>query len=209
MGDNIPKKKLLMVTVVLIIVGIIFIVASLFGATNENEGSASGINPYTNEVYLTEKEVQQKIENSDIYANLDIVVNNLYDFVKVYKGDLETKDYTDYIRDLNENFANLYLEVKNASNMEKYFEDNKDTITEKYGIVEYDEFEKLVEYIQVYKTSGLTYKDVTLVKDSVTVEKEYTSTKVNITYSNDVQKVINIDVINDSTLEKPEFVINF
>ena len=209
MGDNIPKKKLLMVTVVLIIVGIIFIVASLFGATNENEGSASGINPYTNEVYLTEKEVQQKIENTDIYANLDIVVNNLYDFVKVYKGDLETKDYTDYIRDLNENFAILYSSINKASSVEKYFKDNQDEITEKYGIAKYDEFEKLVEYIQVYKTSGLIYKDVTLVKDSVTVGKEYTSTQINITYSNDVQKVINIDVINDSTLEKPEFVINF
>lgn len=209
MGDNIPKKKLLMATVVLIVVGIIFIVASLIGATDEGESNTSGINPYTDEVYLTEKEVQQKIENTDIYANLDIVVNNLYDFVKVYKGDLETKDYTDYIRDLNENFADLYSEVKNASNVEKYFEDNKDIITEKYGIKEYDEFEKLVEYIKVYETSGISYKDVTLVKDSVTAEKEYTSTKVNITYSNDVQKVLNIDVINDTTLKKPEFVISF
>lgn len=209
MGDNIPKKKLLIVTVVLSVIGIIFIVASLVGATNEEDNTSSNVNPYTNELYLSEKEVQEKIESTDIYANLDIVVNNLYDFVKVYKGDLKTKDYTDYIRDLNENFSILYSNVNKATSIEKYFKDNKDEIAKKYGIENNDEFEKLVEYIQVYKTPGITYKNVTLEKDSVSVGKEYTSTKLNITYSNDIQKVLNIDVINDISLEKPKFVISF
>lgn len=209
MGDNIPKKKLLIVTVVLSVIGIIFIVASLVGATNEEDNTSSNVNPYTNELYLSEKEVQEKIESTDIYANLDIVVNNLYDFVKVYKGDLKTKDYTDYIRDLNENFSILYSNVNKATSIEKYFKDNKDEIAKKYGIENNDEFEKLVEYIQVYKTPGITYKNVTLEKDSVNVGKEYTSTKLNITYSNDIQKVLNIDVINDMLLEKPKFVISF
>lgn len=209
MGDNIPKKKLLIVTVVLSVIGIIFIVASLVGATNEEDNTSSNVNPYTNELYLSEKEVQEKIESTDIYANLDIVVNNLYDFVKVYKGDLKTKDYTDYIRDLNENFSILYSNVNKATSIEKYFKDNKDEIAKKYGIENNDEFEKLVEYIQVYKTPGITYKNVTLEKDSVNVGKEYTSTKLNITYSNDIQKVLNIDVINDISLEKPKFVISF
>lgn len=208
MGDSISKKNILIATVVLVVVGVIFIVVSLIGTTDE-EKKSSGVNPYTDEAYLSEKEVQKKIENTDIYANLDIVVNNLYDFVKVYKGDLQTKDYTDYIRDLNKNFATLYSEVKAASNVEKYFKDNQKGIAKNYGIEKYSDFQKLVEYIQIYETSGISYKDVTLVKDSVTEGIEYTSTKVNITYSNDIQKTINIDVINDSTSEEPEFVISF
>jgi hypothetical protein len=208
MGDNIPKKNLLIATVVLIVIGIIFIVASLIGAAMKGN-SSSDVNPYTNEAYISAKEAQEKIENTDIYENLDIVVNNLYDFVKVYRGDLETKDYTNYIKNLNKNFANLYADISASGDAEKYFKENKSEITQKYGIETYIDFEELVDYIEIYKTSGISYKDVTIQKDSVEVETNYTTTKVDITYSNDVQKTITIDVINDSTSGKPEFVISF
>jgi hypothetical protein len=208
MGDHIPKKNLLIATGVLILVGIIFIVVSLIGTAMKDDNS-SDVNPYTNEAYISSKEAQEKIENTDIYENLDIVVNNLYDFVKVYRGDLETKDYTNYIKNLNKNFANLYSDINASGNAEKYFKDNKSEITQKYGIETYTDFEDLVDYIEIYKTSGISYKDVTIEKDSVEVETNYTTTKVDITYSNDVQKTINIDVINDSTSGKPEFVISF
>lgn len=209
MGDKISKKNLLIVVGVLIIIAIIFILVSLFSDTKTIEKDTDNINPFTNEAYLSEKEVQKKIEDMNIYENLDIVVNNLYDFVKVYKGDLATKDYTDYIRDLNKNFSSLYEDVAKSNTVEQYFNANKDEITKKYGITDADNFKKLAEYISIYSTQGLSYKDVTLVKDSVVAEKDYTTTKVNITYSNDVTKTLNIAVVNDSKSGNPEFIVSF
>lgn len=208
MGENIPKKNLLIAVTVLIIFAFIFILVSLFSGT-KNESNVDNINPFTNEAYLSEKEVQEKVENMDIYANLDIVVNNLYDFVKVYKGNLKTKDYTDYIKKLNNDFAELYENVAKSNTVEQYFNSNKDTITKKYGITNVNDFKKLAEYISIYSTKGLSYKDVTLVKDSVVAETDYTTTKVNITYSNDITKTLNINVVNDSKSSNPKFVIEF
>lgn len=204
------KKNLLILVGILVIVAMIVIIFSIKDLSKEDKVEEKPT--------LTEEELKQvgkmimtkeELENINIYEGLDIVVENLYDFVKVYQGDLKTSDYTNYIRDLNTNFATLYSEVSKATDTKKYFDDNSKEISKKYGITEYNDFEDLVKYIEIYKTSGLTYKTVSLKKDTVKDLEDYVQTTVNITYSNDVTKTINISVLKDTATDSPEFVVSF
>ena len=210
MEKNSQKRNLLILVGILVVIAVFVIIFSIQDLKNSNENQGNS--------ELTEEELrkigkmvitEEELKNIDLYEDLDIVVENLYDFVKVYRGDLETSDYTNYIKNLNSNFATLYSDIKEANDSKKYFEDNNEELLKKYGISEYSDFQELLKYIEIYQTPGLTYKTVSLKKDTVKDQGDYVQTTVNITYSNNVTQTINISALKDTSKDLPKFILSF
>lgn len=189
---SINKKKVLII--ILIITIIIFIVLSLI--LNE----------------LKKKDTQKRIEMKRVdttyeeqTAKLDIVVENLYEMVKLSNRSIDTKEYTDRIKKMIEgDLKYTHIDTKDLSKteLEKQFEENKQDIFNQYGIEEFDTYKKLVEKLEIYE-EPITVEEVRIVKNSCYVEEQYIISKINIKYDNGKQLELTLKFANDDTLERP------
>lgn len=189
---SINKKKVLIV--ILIIAIIIFIVLSL--VLNE----------------LKKKDEQKRIELKRVdttyeeqTAKLDIVIENLYEMVKLSNRKIDTKEYTDKIKRMIEgDLKYTHIDTKDLSKTElkKQFEENKEDIFNQYGIEEFETYEKLVEKLEIYD-EPITVEEVSIVKNSCYVEEKYIISKINIKYDNQKELELTLKFANDDTLERP------
>ena len=189
---SINKKKVLII--ILIITIIILIVLSLI--LNE----------------LKKKDTQKRIEMKRVdttyeeqTAKLDIVVENLYEMVKLSNRKIDTKEYTDKIKRMIEgDLKYTHIDTKDLSKTElkKQFEENKEDIFNQYGIEEFETYEKLVEKLEIYD-EPITVEEVSIVKNSCYVEEKYIISKINIKYDNQKELELTLKFANDDTLERP------
>ena len=165
----------------------------------------NSINPMTNEKYLSEEEADKILEDTNIYEDTDIVVNNLYELVKNYDGKLPIKNYTSFLyKKLNGKLENLYKDTYNLkdSQLKNYYNTNIQHIKSEYGELTFEEFNKLIKIIEIYKDDNITYTNVEIVKDSCIKNEDYTDSKIEITYSNNEKISFICRLYNEKQSEK-------
>ena len=152
------------------------------------------------------EEYKEKMGFYDSMNNVDIFYFENYDFLKEnYKGEVDLYYLIDsfniliktYFEQVQDQTKGLDTEALN-----KYFEDNKNQIGIKLGIVEFNEFEEFINYIKDKKISFNNFQSSELVEDTVLDNERYVTFLLKI-YYDDTTLEINVRLSNKDNTKEP------
>ena len=94
----------------------------------------------------------------------------------------------------------------NVSQIEQYFNNNKDDIAMQTGLTTVDDFENFINKIQIYK-NNIEYTKVEIEENSFVYEEEYSHFKIKITYSDGSVLEFTVYMGNKDFMDTPLVII--
>ncbi len=136
-------------------------------------------------ITLDEYKLQQGYYNNYKFTTV-IYFDNYSELKNNYNGQINLSYLLDeYTNLIQKNFNFIYQETKNLNNTElkKYFTENIDKIGIIIGIEKFEDFQNLIDNLQIFNYKNLEYESSKLVKDSLIIDDKFTSFDLEIYYN--------------------------
>ena len=146
----------------------------------------------------------------DLYKSDDVEIENINEFIEVYRTGPSVERYTKFIQAIGEqNLPGICEETKDftSEQLESYYTINKDKLIYTCGINNKEDFFKIIDKVQIFKNTNLRFKKAKIKKGSCILGKTYTSTKIKLYYSKNKTLSLNIQIANTVEADKPMFIV--
>lgn len=160
-------------------------------------------------VFGEEKIAEEEKEQQELQDLYQVQIENEIELLSNYTGELFTTTATDKIRELvKSGFEKFYTDTKgmNVSQIEQYFNNNKDDIAMQTGLTTVDDFENFINKIQIYK-NNIEYTKVEIEENSFVYEEEYSHFKIKITYNDGSILEFTVYMGNKDFMDTPLVII--
>lgn len=160
-------------------------------------------------VFGEEKIAEEEKEQQELQDLYQVQIENETELLSNYTGELLTTTATDKIRELvKSGFEKFYTDTKgmNMTQLEQYFNTNKDDIAMQTGLTTVDDFENFINKIQIYK-NNIEYTKVEIEENSFVNEEEYSHFKIKITYNNGSILEFTVYMGNKDFMDTPLVII--
>lgn len=132
----------------------------------------------------------------------EIFIQNIAKFTSEYEGDFTPASINNIVfEDVNGKFKQIYLDSKKTKN-EKYFNTNKEEISNSLGITELVDFKELMEYFVAFDNEN-DIKTATLRNGSVIKGKETTKYILDLVFNDEQKLSLKVEVNNLITNDIP------
>ena len=206
-------KKLQISLIILIIMNVIALIYLLVVPKIETLTYDQYVSDHWNEdrvkVFGEEKIAEEEKEQQELQDLYQVQIENETELLSNYTGELLTTTATDKIRELvKSGFEKFYTDTKgmNVSQIEQYFNNNKDDIAMQTGLTTVDDFENFINKIQIYK-NNIEYTKVEIEENSFVYEEEYSHFKIKITYNDGSILEFTVYMGNKDFMDTPLVII--
>ena len=160
-------------------------------------------------VFGEEKIAEEEKEQQELQDLYQVQIENETELLSNYTGELLITTATNKIRELvKSGFEKFYTDTKgmNITQLEQYFNTNKDDIAMQTGLTTVDDFEDFINKIQIYK-NNIEYTKVEIEQDSFVYEEEYSHFKIKITYNDGSILEFTVYMGNKDFMDTPLVII--
>lgn len=206
-------KKLQVFLILLIIINAFILVYLLIipkiDELNYQQYASQQWNEDRVKVFGEEKIAEEEKEQQEIQDLYQVKIENETELLSNYTGELLTTTATNKIRELvKSGFEKFYTDTKgmNVSQIEQYFNNNKDDISMKTGLTTVDDFSDFINKIQIYK-NNIEYTKVEIEEGSFVYEEEYSHFKIKITYNDESVLEFTVYMGNKDFMDTPLVII--
>lgn len=206
-------KKLQIFLIILIIINVIALIYLLIVPKIETLNYEQYASQHWNEdrvkVFGEEKIAEEEKDQQELQDLYQVQIENETELLSNYTGELLTTTATDKIRELvKSGFEKFYTDTKgmNASQLEQYFNTNKDDIAMQTGLTTVDDFADFINKIQIYK-NNIEYTKVEIEEGSFVYEEEYSHFKIKITYNDGSILEFTVYMGNKDFMDTPLVII--
>lgn len=170
MGD----KRIRNILIFFLVVNLIILLFAIISVINKEYKT---IISDSNKKYIDNK--IEKEENKKGFKNIEELYKN-------YKGEIPKSDISDKIKIVVDQYFNILYEniIKENKDVVEYFNKNKESIKNRFGITDVEDFRNLIEQLQKLNCSVKDYYSYEVLDNSFSQDGNYTKCVLVYTYNN-------------------------
>lgn len=193
--DNKKIRIVLIIFIIINIVAMLTLINLINKKNREQDKKLSMENSVQNEIEMTSdgKKVEGLINSASLYQK--------------YKGYIPKSEIADKIKVLaDQYFPIIYKQViESGTSKEEYYNKYQASIQNRFGITNYEDFNKLVGEIGKINCNISDYISYELLEDSFRTEGNYTKATLVYTYSNGQKIELDMYMLNEESETEDEY----
>lgn len=192
MGD----KRIRNILIFFLVVNLIILLFAIISVINKEYKT---IISDSNKKYIDNK--IEKEENKKGFKNIEELYKN-------YKGEIPKSDISDKIKIVVDQYFNILYEniIKENKDVVEYFNKNKESIKNRFGITDVEDFRNLIEQLQKLNCSVKDYYSYEVLDNSFSQDGNYTKCVLVYTYNNGQEIKFDLYIKNTTLNEDVRYI---
>ncbi|MCI8965101.1 MAG: hypothetical protein HFJ43_01900 [Clostridia bacterium] len=191
------NKRIRKILIFFLVVNLIILLFAIISVINKEKDETKISN--SNKKYIDNKsEIEEKKKG---FKNIEILYKN-------YKGEIPKSNISDKIEIVANQYFNILFEniIKKNKDVAEYFNKNKKSIKNRFGITNLEDFRSLIEQLQKLNCSVKDYYSYEVLENSFSQEENYTKCILVYTYNNGQEIKFDLYIKNTTLDENMKYI---